>query len=255
MKLHGNGRANGWSKTGQSNRSPRWVTLAALGVASALIIGATRARADDDEYNFSWLDPEKKIYVLQNRKYQKAGRAMASLMLGIGWSNPYRSTFNLDPRIGFYFTETLGIEGFYEMVSNSENSTFEALKASTSSSTIPLVREITGQMGFLLHWAPWYAKINVFNQILYFDWYFDGGVGSIKARFDTNTVASQSPRYQDENLFAIFVGTGHQYHLSQNFFARLDVLASFYSAQTVRTSGDKKMFSNYNFTAGIGFRL
>src|SRR3954465_6960282 len=36
----------------------------------------------DDEYSFNWLDPDKKIYVLQNRRYLKAERAELSVLVG-----------------------------------------------------------------------------------------------------------------------------------------------------------------------------
>ena len=30
--------------------------------------------AEGDTYSFSWLDPDKEVFVLQNRKYRKKGR-------------------------------------------------------------------------------------------------------------------------------------------------------------------------------------
>ncbi|MEK6704889.1 MAG: hypothetical protein AABZ06_03800, partial [Bdellovibrionota bacterium] len=118
------------------------------------------------EYNFTWLDPDKKIYVLQNRRYTKANKLFVSAMVGPGFSNPYRSSYNLDPRIAYYFSEALGFEAFYGLTSNSGNNTFDALQRA-SPNTWPLVREIRSQYGLLVHWVPWYAKINVFNKILY----------------------------------------------------------------------------------------
>lgn len=237
--------ANAW-------KNATLVALLAL-MSLSFMESAQAKESSDDEYNFSWLDPDKKIYVLQNRRYQKANRALLSGMVGVGWSNPYRSTFNIDPRLAFYFSETLGFEVFYTMVSNSGNSTYEALRNSSPSS-LPIIREITSQYGALLHWVPWYAKINMFNQILYFDWYISGGLGQIKSRIDTNRFSTGSPVYENQDLFAFFVGTGHQYHLSESFLVRLDVTGAFYQAQIYGNSGDKKLYSNYNFTFGIGFK-
>jgi len=44
----------------------------------------SKGSSDDDEYNFNWLDPEKKIYVLQNRKFLKGGHVLLSVTGG-GW--------------------------------------------------------------------------------------------------------------------------------------------------------------------------
>lgn len=242
MKRHGNWRVG----TG------KWVGILGLLLFMLNAFSAFNAAAED-EYNFSWLDPDKKIYVLQNRKYQKAGKVLLSAMVGPGWSNPYRDTFNIDPRLAFYFSENWGIEAFYTVIRNSENTTYTALKK-TAATTIPVVREVTAQYGALVHWAPWYAKINFFNWILYFDWYLEGGFGNVNTQVDLNTAAAGKPNFQQQNKFAVFVGTGHQFHLSHHFVARLDVMGAYYNAQPLGNTGDSEWFSNYNFTFGIGFR-
>src|SRR4051812_15514010 len=60
---------------------------------------------EEDEYNFSWLDPDKKVYVLQNRKYRKTGRLAISLAGGLNLSNPYRTEYELVPRADYWFSE------------------------------------------------------------------------------------------------------------------------------------------------------
>ncbi|NDD91711.1 hypothetical protein EBZ37_06465, partial [bacterium] len=170
----------------------RVLWILGAGVWLMLMAGAwNRAEASESEtYNFSWLDPEKKIYVLQNRKYTKANRPMLSVMGGIGWSNPYRSVRSVEPRLSYFFNESFGFEVFYSRLSNSANTTFEALEAATAGASLPLLREIRGQMGGLLHWVPWYAKINVFNNILYFDWGFEFGAGQLQTVTLTKAVSS-----------------------------------------------------------------
>lgn len=217
--------------------------------------GAARAADDGDEsYSFNWLDPDKKIYVLQNRRYEKAERFLVSVMGGVGMSNPYRQTWNVDARAAFYFSEALGIEGFFGLTTNSKNATFDALQAATTN-ILPLVREIQNQYGGLLHWSPWYAKINVFNSVLYFDWYFSGGVGQTVARYNENSDPSVKASYIQENLFTFFLGTGHQYHLNRNFTVRLDFMGSFYQAPIAVSGKETALFSNYNFNVGLGYRL
>ena len=223
-----------------------------------MIVAASWAESaepsEDDEYNFKWLDPDKKIYVLQNRKYQKARKVLISGMVGTAWSNPYRSAVSLDPRIAFYFSEALGVEAFYTNLKNSENSTFKAL-GSTNTPVLPIVREIRGQYGLLLHYVPWYSKINVFNNILYFDWYFSAGYGALETALDTRAKITDAPIYETANISAFFVGTGHQYHLSQTFVIRLDFTGAFYNAPLAGNTGESSLFTNYIFGAGLGLRL
>jgi outer membrane beta-barrel protein len=209
---------------------------------------------ENSEYNFNWLDPEKKIYVLQNRKYEKAGHAMATLMGGPGLSNSYSTAWNLDPRIAYYFSEAFGIEAFYTVTFNSQNNTFKAL-SQTSPTTLPVVRQFKNELGFVGQWVPWYAKINVFNKIIYFDWYFAGGAGQVDTQIDTRTNTNQPQQLQDQKFFALYAGTGHLYHLTTDVTVRLDFTGSYYRAPLQGNVGDSTWFSNYNFAIGFGYRL
>jgi outer membrane beta-barrel protein len=177
-------------------------------------------------------------------------------MGGIGFSNPYRSTYNLDPRLAYYATESLGIEVFYTLTQNTSNSYAQALfDASGSGTAIPKIREIRGQYGAMIHYVPWYAKINVFNSILYFDWYFGAGAGMVQSYVDTRASKSDAPNYLQQDQFALFFSTGHQYHLSQKIIFRIDVTGAFYQAPINGTTGDSSWYSNFNFGLGLGWRI
>jgi outer membrane beta-barrel protein len=238
------------------------VLLAILWLAMLAMTWAEAAKADsdarpDDEYSFNWLDPEKKIYVLQNRRYLKANHFLLSVMGGPGLSNPYRTVLNLEPRVAYYFSEAFGVEGFYTIVFNSPNNTVVALQTATAT-TLPVVREIRSQAGGLAHWVPWYAKINVFNKILYFDWYFAGGAGAVG--WSAGYSGSVNPRDSTTtdnpiNKFAVFAATGQQFHLNESLTVRLDFMGAFYTAPIVGTAGDTAWYSNYNFGIGFGIRL
>ena len=225
------------------------------------IADATRAPAsaepikdENSEYNFNWLDPEKKIYVLQNRKYAKAGNAMISLMGGPGLSNSYRTVWNLDPRISYYFSEAFGIEAFNSFAFNSNNNTFRAL-TNVDQTLVPVVREIKSELGFMAQWVPWYAKINVFNKIIYFDWYFAAGAGQIDSNAVIVTNATLPATYQDQKFFALYAETGQLFHISDDWAVRVDFTGSYYKAPLQGNAGDSTWFSNYNFEIGFGYKL
>ncbi|MEW6056969.1 MAG: outer membrane beta-barrel domain-containing protein [Bdellovibrionota bacterium] len=207
--------------------------------------------SEDDEYNFSWLDPDKKVYVLQNRKYRKANRFALYFSLGPNLSVPYRTEWAFVPRAGYWFTEQLGIEVLYGILSNSDNDTLKALR-NASPSALPFVRENRSYMGALFNWSPWYAKINVFNKILYFDWLFNTGAGQLTTRVDQNTRADQPPNFKTETHFAWFFGTGHKFYVTKDVLFRWDLIGMLYSA-TSADNRTKQTKSNFDFTVGLGY--
>jgi outer membrane beta-barrel protein len=209
---------------------------------------------DDGDYDFSWLDPEKKIYVLQNRRYLKTEHMMVSLSGGPSTGSAYRASWHGTARLGYYFNEWLGLEGNYTLLVNNENKTFEALRVSTSN-IIPIVREVRSQASAMLNFVPWYAKINMFNQIIYFDWYFGVGVGIINTRVDTRNNAALAPNYVNENFTGLMVGTGHIYHISDALFAKLEVQAAYYNAGNFGVGTQKSWFSSYTYGLGLGVKF
>ena len=219
-----------------------------------VLLGSNALASDSEDYDFSWLDPDKKIYVLQNRKYRKANRPVAFVMGGVGMSNPYKSSLNLDGRLAYYVSELFGIEGFYTLTSNSSNTTLKALETA-SPNALPKVRQIDSLAGGMIHFVPWYAKINVFNRILYFDWYFGAGLGIINTSVNTRERVSQSESLQKQNFTALMFSTGHQYYINDHFIARIDLAGAFYKAPINGLTGESSWYSNYNFALGIGWRM
>lgn len=228
-----------------------WLTL----VAAAWEGSAHAAeRGTDAEYNFSWLDPEKKIYVLQNRKFLKEGHLLLSAMAGTGFSNPYRSTVNLDGRMGYYFSEAWGLEAFVSPSFNFANASASALSTSAPNAGA-VIHEIRYEYALMLDWAPWYAKINVFNQILYFDWYLEAGAGGLDLATGVSGGSTSSPTFTEAQTPTVYLGTGHMFHVSQAFFVRLDFLAALYLANVSGGSSSNALYSDYKFTLGVGLSL
>ena len=232
-----------------------WLIIVALTWADTAEAADSGSR--DSEYNFSWLDPDKKIYVLQNRKFTKAGRVQVSAAGGTSFSLPYRTSFFVDPRLSFYFHEDFGLELFGMFSFNQENSTFKSLLAApVSAGQLPVVREINAQYGALLQWVPWYAKLNVFNQILYFDWYFGAGGSLISSSLDKRANSAALANLVAQNpLWGLVLTTGHQYHLHRNFIVRLDFAGTLYPAPLNGETGETTWFSHLNAGIGLGVRL
>lgn len=214
------------------------------------IFGMEVARAGG-EYDFSWLDPDKKIYVLQNRRYSKLDRVLLSLMGGMARNNAYRKSYTADFRAAYYFREEWGFEFLYQNYFNQKSSTFKALEQS-SQTFRPDVTEIQNQIAALVHYVPWYAKINMFDEIIYFDWYFAAGLGRIgaKALPGSSGIAGSNTSYT-----GLYLGTGHQFHFDDHWGARLDVMNTWFRAPLRAVAGAQTWFTTTSFEVGVTYRL
>jgi len=224
-----------------------WILAVALSWAEARADGGADGDSADSEFSFQWLDPDKKISVIQNRKFLKARHLILSVSGGPGSISPYRNSWALEPRAAFWFSELIGIEVFYHYIVNTDSTTLTQLQAATS--VLPVLRDLQGQFGGLIKFAPWYAKINLFNQILAFDWHVSLGGGMIQSTLLSNNVTTPDSR------IAIFAGTGHDFHLTRLLDFKLNFQWTFFNAPISGTSGASTWFSNMVFGAGLGVKL
>jgi outer membrane beta-barrel protein len=220
---------------------------------------AAEKQAEPDEYDFSWLDPDKKIYVVQNRKYTKKNRLEVALSGGIGIGEAYRNRRTIMPRATFYINEHWGISGFLGFNSNSENGNVQALQDS-GSSRIPAVRDVQNFVGGSVMWLPFYGKINMFNQIFYIDWDIEGGIGQVSTEIDLNTHFGGTPNINESSHMSFHWGTGWKFFITRNFGARLDFLALYYKAPTgvdgslTSDLGSlEETYTNYLVTLGLSY--
>lgn len=211
-----------------------------------------------EEYDFSWLDPDKKIYVVQNRKYTKKNRLELALSGGVGFGEAYRTTTTFLPRAFFYISESWGLSVLGVFNSNSENDDFVALKS--VSSVVPAVRDIQSMLGGSVVWVPFYGKVNMFNQIFYLDWHIEAGMGQVNTEIDLNTSSTGSARIQETAHTSFHWGTGQKFFITRNFAARLDFLAVYYSAPSgingsvsSGTGAADKSYDKYFVTAGVSY--
>jgi outer membrane beta-barrel protein len=214
--------------------------------------------SERDEYDFSWLDPDKKIYVVQNRKFTKASHLELATGYGIGMGETYRTQRQWNVRGTFYFSEHWGISGIFFNNYNSENDTMAQLK--NVSSTVPSVRDTDQYYGVSVMWLPFYGKVNLFNQIFYIDWHFEAGIGNAKTEIDLNQRASSPPSIQFDDFSAFHWGSGWKFFINRHWGARMDFLATYYKAPnglrpgnaTGQTDGSEdNTYDNYYLTLGL----
>ena len=124
----------------------------------------TASAGDKDLYDFLWLDPDKSVYVLQNKIYEKNKSIYMDLGLVSSMTSTFQDTVGGQLKLGYYFHEEWAIEANYMQYANSNNTTFESAKI--VGGVEPFVRRPLSSTSLFLIWSPFYGKINTFNHSL-----------------------------------------------------------------------------------------
>jgi outer membrane beta-barrel protein len=229
-------------------------------VLVTLIMSSVVIANEKSLYNFSWLDNDKEIYVLQNRKFRKDGNVYIGGTGAFNLSQNFLDAYGGTVRAGYFFSEDWGLEFLYGKNAKKENDTARGVREQGS---VPFYRQIDSFMGAMLMWSPFYSKINTFNKIFYFDWMFGLGVGNIttldnRNKFDT-TAQNQNELTSESNVGAIW-NTGFRFYISENWSLRLDLTGQTYSADKTKktqsateTSKAKKLFNSYDVGLGLNY--
>ena len=144
--------------------------------------------AEGDTYSFSWLDSDKEVFVLQNRKYRKRDKLYINAGVGTTTSGGFTDAKFIQARGGYFFLEEWGIEGLFVKHNGEENETFDSIQERV----FPYYRLVNGYKGLMLLWSPFYAKINTFNQVIYLDWMF--GLGFVSVEDEHNAAAFRASK-------------------------------------------------------------
>ncbi|MCY4644334.1 MAG: hypothetical protein OXB88_06905 [Bacteriovoracales bacterium] len=211
--------------------------------------------SESSVYDFSWLDPDKEVYVLQNRKFRKKRSAFLSAGLGKGVSGAFVSSTQIQFRGGLFIFEDYGIGGLFSKNNSESDESYKDLLSQAS--TFPVQRLVSGYQGGMFLWSPFYSKGNFFNQIFYYD--FIVGLGFAKLSETNNRRAAQDPigcsGCKDE-----LSHTGPLIDLEMKFFINeflntsLNVTAVYYKDDNVdRTK--KFWFNHWDLTFSLGIVL
>jgi len=219
-----------------------------------LLVGKTYA-AEKDLYNFLWLDPDKKVYVLQNKVYKRDKTVYFSAGYLKGLSSKYQKTSGFKLKGGFYFTEEWAFELFYNSYANSNNDTYETLmKINTVE---PFVRRLNSSYGALGLWTPFYGKINTFNRIYYFDWSFGLGAAKVNAESNAQTAGNSNVQnaYTKESYTGGIGKTELRFHITRNVHTAIEYQNTFFKAAgPVRAGSSVKSWQSYgDLILSVGF--
>lgn len=231
-----------------------------LWLFATLIFSGTVLANEKSLYEFSWLDKDKEIYVLQNRKFRKDGRVYVGGTLGKTLNGAFIDAYGGSVRAGYFFKEDWGIELLYGKNTGEESDTAKGVK---EQGAVPFYRKIDTYMGGMLTWSPFYSKINTFNKIFYYDWLFGAGVASIttkdnRNKFDTASVDRDT--LTSESTMGGIWNTGFRFYISDSWSVRLDFTGMHYSANRQRKPTgstaqikSSSMYSNFDLGLGLNY--
>ena len=227
-----------------------------LALMPAILLGAQSVQASEgDLYDFLWLDPDKQVYVLQNKVYEKQGTFYANLGYLYGISNEFQDVSGFHGSAGYYFTEEFAFEVFGNFYSNSNNESYENL--ARINSTVPFVRRSESFYGGMVVWSPFYGKINTFNKIFYFDWSVGLGVGKVETESNATTAAdpNMASEFTKESFTAAGIKTGLRFHATKNIHLNIEYLRTTYKAPGPTIDGipgTSKLRANGDLIFSIG---
>lgn len=208
--------------------------------------------SEQDLYDFLWLDPDKKVYVLQNKIYKRNRTTYFDIGYIKNMSSDFQNTSGFSAKAGHYVSEDWAFEINYNKYSNSDNNTYDTLKRVNG--VEPFLRKIESNFSLLAIWTPFYGKINTFNRIIYFDWSF--GVGPAFIGAESNALSATDPNsnaFADEKFTGGMGKTNMKFHINQNWHINAEYQHTIYRARGPIASQGKSMRSNSDLIFSIGF--
>jgi len=225
----------------------------ALTLLAWLFLSSPVQAGEDSLYEFLWLDPDKKVYVLQNKLYQKEHTFYADVGYMDNLTSKFQATNGLALRAGYYIHEEWGVEIFLNEYANKNNDEYKNIR--TVNETEPFVRRPNQSFGALAIWSPFYGKINTFNKIFYFDWSFGAGLGQMRMESNLDTVVSSSTvtKFKSETKTTGVLKSKLRFHVSQHVNIGLEYMTQGYMAPGPRNPKQDKLRWNSDLIFSVGF--
>ena len=221
------------------------------------LLGSVAMASEKSVYDFAWLDKDKEIYVLQNRKFRKDGKLYIGATGVKTLNGAFIDSYGVNMRAGYFIREDWGIEFAYGKNSGKENNTAKGVK---EQGTRPFYRKIDTYMGAMAMWSPFYSKINTFNKIFYYDWLFGAGLASISTIDNSKSFEVPPGGMTQENVMGAIWTTGFRFYINETWSVRIDATALHFKADRTRkpatsasTIKSSTLVSNYDLGVGLNF--
>lgn len=219
------------------------------------MLGGSVYGGDKDLYDFLWLDPDKKVYVLQNKIYEKKGKHYFTLGLGKGLSADFQSTYLTNVKYGYYFAEEWGVELLYSNKTHENDDAYKTIADSSGGNNkLPFVRRFNSYYGVMGVWSPFYGKINTFNKIYYFDFSFGLGISKIDAESNRTAFQANSNNdlYEKEDYIGVMSKAQMRLYFNESWSTDLEYLNHSYKANS-GLNDTEKIRNNADLILSIGY--
>lgn len=226
-------------------------SIIALGLM--LMLTKNTHAGEESLYDFLWLDPDKKVYVLQNKLYKKEHKFYGDVGYLTNMTSKFQNTSGLALKAGYYIHEELGVEVFYHSYSNQNNDDYNNVKSVNK--VIPFVRRLNQSYGAAVIYSPFYGKINTFNQIFYFDWSFGAGIAQVESESNIKTVRilNAPNKYEREMHKGALLKTKLKFHLTENMHLGIEYMNTYYMAPGPQNPKSDKLRTNSDLIFSVGF--
>lgn len=218
-------------------------------VLMLILINEVKA-GEESLYDFLWLDPDKKVYVLQNKLFKKEKTFYFDVGYISNITSKFQDTNGYSLKGGYYFHEEWGVEGFYNSYNNKKNDDFR--NVSLVNSAEPFVRRLNSTYGAAIIYSPFYGKINTFNTIYYFDWSFGAGYTQLNTESNVKTV-TRGGGYQKEVYNGALLKTKLTLHLQENIHVGLEYMNTYYRAPGPKNPDKNLLRTNSDIILSVGF--
>ena len=218
-----------------------------------LVISVNSFAGEKDLYEFLWLDPDKSVYVLQNKVHEKDKSFYVDLGYAANQTSNFQDTAGAQLRAGYFFKEEWAVEFQYMQWTNSDNTAFESVGAVNGAEPF-VVRPVSSASVFLV-WSPFYGKINTFNEIYYFDWSFGVGTGqfNIESSLDSNVENPNDPNvYKDETLVPVQLKTNVKFHINKRVHLGVEFLNTNFQTASPSSPNTEKWRQNNDLIFSLG---
>ena len=188
------------------------------------------------------------ISVIQKKYLPKTERFQLYAGVGTTTNSPWFLNLGAKFNLGYYFTESFGVELSGIILSNSERQVSKEIRDNNSLQPEKFVNT-KNYIGADIVWAPIYGKLSLLNErIIPFDMYFSAGAGS------------SSTNSQEGSVPTFHIGTGQIFAINKAFAFRWDYSWSFFQATPFIANGSasssqpqKNTYNDLILTAGFSF--
>jgi outer membrane beta-barrel protein len=164
---------------------------------------------------------KRAVKVVQRRMYQKEGKMEATLTTGVIPKDDFLLHYLVGARVGYYFTESMMVEGSFNYAFDQNSGLSDYLKNSDIGLKEALIRQyIKFFYNVSVLWSPIYGKFSLLGaKLAHFNMYTGLGLGLMHTEgYEQQNIPDRQPK-TDLAFNAI---VGFRWHLTQMFSLRTE---------------------------------